>query len=740
MNNISQPLSQQPSQQQDTQETTVDLGRLLGVLMDHKWLIIIITLLFAGVGYLQGQLATPIYQSNALVQVERRSTVSPFGDVSNVIGGETLNTPAELQILQSRMVLGQVVDRLERDVIIRPVELPYIANFVERRGIPRPAFMVGQPHIWGNESIDVPRFELSDRRRGQQILVERLDDDRYRVLLNGMPVGTGQIGQPETFLDGDLGLTVDSFEAALGGRFELMKQHRNSAIGSIGGRLQIEEVGGRGSTTGMLRMTMVGPDTQEITRTLDAVAETFLMQNVERQSAQAQQSLEFLEQQAPELRSQLVGAEESLNEYRAGLDSVDLSSEAQAAIQRYIELETRLNELEFQEAELAQRYTPSHPSYQALLRQKRQIVQDRAELNARVNELPAAQQEVVRRTRDVEVTQAIYVNVLNKIQELQVARAGTIGNVRIIDQAVVSGMVSPNRPRLLILATMLGLILSVGLVLIRELLRRGVTSPEQIEAAGIPVYATVPLSSAQSRLTRRIRRKGLKQSKSVVTGVLAERDPADLSIEAIRGLRTSLHFALLEGCNNRIMITGSSPEVGKSFLSINLSSVFAQAGKRVLLVDADLRRGYLHSAFELDASPGLSDYLAGQCELADIIHPTGIDNFHMISRGKVAPNPSELLMQSRLAEAMVALSERFDLVLVDTPPMLAVTDASVVGKHCDTTLLVARFEKNPVREIKAAKRRLEDNGINVRGAVLNAVERKPSTASGHYGYYHYQYR
>ncbi len=740
MTNISQPPSQQPSQYQDTQETTVDLGRILGVLLDHKWLIIIVTLLFAAVGYVQGQLATPIYQSNALVQVERRSTVSPLGDVSNVIGGESLNTPAELQILQSRMVLGQVVDRLERDVIIRPVELPYIANFVERRRIPRPSFMVGRPHIWGDESIDITRFELAERRRGQRIIVERLEDDRYRVLLNDAPVATGQVGVAETFLDGDLELTVDSFETAVGGRFELRKQPRNAAIGSIGSRLQIEEVGGRGSTTGMLRMTMVGPDTQEITRTLDAVAETFLMQNVERQSAQAQQSLEFLEQQAPELRNQLVGAEESLNEYRAGLDSVDLSSEAQAAIQRYIELETRLNELEFQEAELAQRYTPSHPTYQALLRQKRQIGRDRAELNARVNELPAAQQEVVRRTRDVEVTQAIYVNVLNKIQELQVARAGTIGNVRIIDQAVVSGMVSPNRPRLLILATLLGLILSVGLVLMRELLRRGVTSPEQIEAAGIPVYATVPLSSAQSRLTRRIRRKGLKQSKSVVTGVLAERDPADLSIEAIRGLRTSLHFALLEGCNNRIMITGSSPEVGKSFLSINLASVFAQAGKRVLLMDADLRRGYLHSAFDIDVSPGLSDYLSGQCELADIIRPTGIDNFHLIGRGKVAPNPSELLMQSRLGEAMVALGERFDLVLVDTPPMLAVTDASVVGKHCDTTLLVARFEKNPVREIKAAKRRLEDNGISVRGAVLNAVERKPSTASGHYGYYHYQYR
>nr|WP_163503665.1 polysaccharide biosynthesis tyrosine autokinase [Halomonas socia] len=721
-------------------EETIDLGRMVGVLFDHKWLIMFVTGLFAVVGIVHGMLATPIYQSDALVQVERRSSVSPLGDIGNVIGTEGLNTPAELQILQSRMVLGQVVDRLGQDVIIRPVEVPVIGNFVLRRGIPRPSFMEGQPHIWGNESIDVPRFELADRRRGQQILVERIIDDRYRVLVNGEAVGNGRIGEPEVFLDGDLELTIDGFDAAVGGRFQLLRQHRESAIRSIGGRLQVVEAGGRGSPTGMLRMTMMGPDRQEITNTLDAVAETFLTQNVERQSAQAQQSLEFLEEQAPELREQLVSAEQNLNEYRANLDSVDLSSEAQAAIQRYIELDTRLNELEFQEAELAQRYTPSHPSYQALMRQKQQIERDRVELNARVNELPAAQQEVVRRTRDVEVTQAIYVNVLNKMQELQVARAGTIGNIRIIDRAVVSGQIAPSKAKTTVLLTLVGFILAVGGVLLRELLRRGVDSPEQIEAAGLPVYATIPLSTAQNKLARRVKRKRRKPAQDIVVGVLAEREPSDLALEALRGLRTSLHFAMLEGRNNRLMITGPSPGVGKSFVSINLGAVSAQAGKRVLIVDADLRKGHIHHAFGKKSENGLADFLAGQIPLEEIVQPTGMDNYWVVTRGTAPPNPSELLMQPRFAEAMETLSQQFDLIIVDTPPVLAVTDASVVGKQCDTTLLVARFETNPVREIMAAKRRLESNGLVVQGAILNAMERKASTASGHYGYYFYNYR
>ncbi|WP_444677362.1 Wzz/FepE/Etk N-terminal domain-containing protein [Halomonas sp. E19] len=236
-------MSNKPTTQPQAEET-INLGRLFGVLFDHKWLIIFVTGLFMLMGIVHGMLATPIYQADALVQIERRSSVSPFGDVGNVLGVEALNTPAEVQILQSRLVLGQVVDRLGRDVIIRPVEIPVIGDFVLRRGIPRPGFMVGYPHVWGDESLDVGRFELADSRRGQSILVERSIDNRYRVFVNEEPVGSGEIGRVEAFLDGDLELSIDSFDAAIGSRFQLMKQSRTSAIRSIGGRLQVIESGG----------------------------------------------------------------------------------------------------------------------------------------------------------------------------------------------------------------------------------------------------------------------------------------------------------------------------------------------------------------------------------------------------------------------------------------------------------------------------------------------------------------
>jgi tyrosine-protein kinase Etk/Wzc len=422
------------------------------------------------------------------------------------------------------------------------------------------------------------------------------------------------------------------------------------------------------------------------------------------------------------------------------MDSVDLSSESQAAVEQFIALEQQISDLEFQEAELAQRFTPNHPAYQTLLRKKSQLQQERAQLNERVNELPATQQEVVRLTRDMEVTQAIYVNVLNKTQELEVARAGTVGNVRIIDEALVGAEpIQPRKPLIVVLATLLGGMLAVGFVLMRGMLNRGVESPEQIEDAGLPVYATVPLSDAQNKLARRVKHRRDSKATMVASGVLAQHAPADNAVEALRGLRTSLHFAMLEAANNRLMITGPSPSIGKSFITINLGAVCAQAGQRVLVVDADMRKGHVHHAFNEHSEGGLSELLSGQALHDSIIRHSKITGLDYVSRGKAPPNPSELLMHARFTQFLEQVSQDYDLVIIDTPPVLAVTDAALVGAQCGTSLMVARFQQNPVKELQIANRRLETSGVNLKGVILNAMERKAATSYG-YGYYNYSYK
>ncbi len=734
--------TQTPPRASGPADDEIDLGRLFGLLLDHKWLIIAITLLFAAGGAVYALLATPVYQGDALVQIERSSNISPLGDMAEMLGQESeSSTAAEVQILKSRMVLGQVVDRIGLDTQVHPRTLPVIGDFVLRHGIERPEFMAGQAFIWGGERVELGRLDVTSRWRGEPLTLTSLGEGRFQLAHDDRVLGSGEVGQLITFDQAGISLRVAELQAPAGAEFQLLKRARSAATKSLQQRLSVNEVGGgRSSGTGMLQITLTGTEREEIRRALDAVTETFLTQNVERQSAEAQQSLEFLREQAPELRAQLAEAEDALNRYRVEMDSVDLSSESQAAIEQFIALEQQLNELEFQEAELAQRFTPNHPAYETLLRKKRQLQEERAQLNERVNKLPAAQQEVVRLTRDMEVTQAIYVNVLNKIQELEVARAGTVGNVRIIDEALVGAEpIEPKKPLIVVLATLLGGMLAVGIVLVRGLLNRGVESPEQIEEAGLPVYATVPLSDAQNTLTRRVKHRRDRKASEIATGVLAHRTPADNAVEAMRGLRTSLHFAMMEAANNRLMITGPSPGIGKSFISINLGAVCAQAGQRVLVIDADMRKGHVHRVFGERAEGGLSDLLSCQAPYESILRHSKIAGLDYVSRGKAPPNPSELLMHARFTDFLEQVSQAYDLVIIDTPPVLAVTDAALVGKQCGTSLMVARFQQNPVKELQIANRRLETAGVNLKGVILNAMERKAATYYG-YGYYNYSYK
>ena len=190
------------------------------------------------------------------------------------------------------------------------------------------------------------------------------------------------------------------------------------------------------------------------------------------------------------------------------------------------------------------------------------------------------------------------------------------------------------------------------------------------------------------------------------------------------------------------MISGPSPLVGKTFVSANLAAVIAQAGQRVLLIDVDMRKGYLHKVLRVSAKHGLSDLLVKRCDLKAAIHKTGIENFDVIGRGQIPPNPSELLMHANFSALLEQVSGLYDLVILDTPPLLAVTDAAIVGRLAGTNLIVTRFGMNPAREIELTRRRFAQNGIQLKGVIFNGVKRRASAKYGYsnYGYYHYDYK
>ncbi|WP_010628923.1 polysaccharide biosynthesis tyrosine autokinase [Halomonas sp. KM-1] len=738
MSEVAQPTAPAPQAPADDE---IDLGRLFGLLLDHKWWIVAITALFTVLGVAYALLATPIYRADALVQVESKAGLSnPLQDMRSMLGEET-KAEAELGILRSRLVLGRAIEQERLDVTVTPRRLPLVGDFLARRGLERPAFVdryaFTRRSVWAGETLNLGELRVGPAFQGQPFVLRVLDGERYRLSLEGEVLGEGRAGQNESFLGGQVDLRIAEIMAAPGAEFTLVQEPLLDVINDLRSRFSVSQ---QGRDSGLFDLSVRDAEPARAERTLNAISQVYLTQNIQRQSAEAEQSLEFLERQAPEVRGQLRQAEDTLNAYRMQQDSVDLSLETKAILDRIVNLEAQLNELEFSEAEISRRFTPSHPTYAALLEKKQQLQRERAQLNGQINNLPETQQQMLRLTRDVEVTQEIYVQLLNKMQEMNIARASTVGNVRILDGAMVQRQpVEPRKSLIVIIATLLGGMVAVGVVLVRGLLNRGVESPAQIEQAGLPVYATVPLSNEQSKLTERVRRRQERKGRAVPMALLAERAPADTSIEALRGLRTSLHFAMMEGSDNRLVITGPSPGIGKSFVSINLAAVCAQAGQRVLVIDADMRKGHIHFAFKGRSEGGLSELLAGKANLDEVLRTTTQEGLSYLSRGSVPPNPSELLLTQRFSQLLEEVSQRFDLVIIDTPPVLAVTDAAVVGKQCGTTMMVVRFQHNPIKELEVARRRLETAGVEVKGCVLNAIERKAATAYG-YGYYNYAYK
>ncbi|MAC15846.1 MAG: tyrosine-protein kinase [Alcanivorax sp.] len=726
----------QRHQQPHASDDDIDFGYLFGLLLDNKWLILGTALFALMLGTLYGMLATPIYKGDTLLQIEKKSSGVPGLSELNQIFEQEASAAAEIEILRSRMVLGEVIEQLKMNIQVLPDRTPFIGRFMAADSAP--AF-VPKPLFAGYRDsetfVTVSSFTVPERLQGR-VFTLREENGNQALYQDDDLVASSPVGETLKSEDGGIQLQINEWQ--LGNEsLNLVRLADVTAINGLRSALSIQEVG----KTGMLSLQMTGPNKQRIKTILDAISEAYLLQNVKRRSAEAENSLEFLGDQLPKIKDKLTEFEEKLNAYRLQSESVDLSMETQSVLQQSVDIEAKINELKAKEGELATRFTKEHPAYQSLLRQKASLIEQKRSLDSQIKDLPETQQEILRLMRDVEVTQQIYVGLLNKTQELRILKAGTVGSVRIIDKALVQpSPIKPKKALIAVIAMMLGGMGAAGIVLLRALLNKGIESPDKLEEQGVAVYATVPLSEKQVKANRltNIKQRRTRDKKIVGSPIalLALDDPTDLAIEALRSLRTSLHFAMMDADNKILMITGPSPEVGKSFVSANLGVVLAQTGQRVLVIDADMRKGHLHRYFQAASQPGLSTYLSGQSSKEDIIQSSIVDKLDFIARGKAPPNPSELLMHERFKTLMDSLSDDYDLILVDTPPILAVTDAAIVGQLAGSSLLVTRFGLNSIKEVDAALTRFAQNKVDIKGAILNCMERR---ATNEYGYYAYEY-
>ena len=708
-----------PIQQVDEDE--IDLGDLLGVLIENRWLIIVITLVALLIGAYQAFTAVPIYQADGLLQVEEKKSGLGDLDIGSLFGA---NAPisAEIEILRSRSVLGAVVDNLQLDIYAAP-DLSVIGAALARRSEPseRP-------------KIQVDTLELPDSMLDQALTLIASGSNKYELLDEmGDSLLHGTVGETATRpMPG--GETITLFVSSLQGdedqAFTLAKESRISSLESLQGRMSVSE---RGDWSGILAISVEGTDPDSVRRQVDEIANVYVRQNVERKSAEAEQTLDFLDEQLPTVRQDMETAELALNAYRLEKGSIDLPLETQAILQTIVAVEGQVNELQQQRDKTTLAFTPNHPMVIGLDRQIERLNVELAELNGQVRGLPTTQQEVLRLVRDVEVNTVLYTSLLNTAQELRVVKAGTVGNVRVIDYAVQPiWPIAPRKSRILLLSLLLGGFVSVAAAFAKKALRAGVEDPDLIEKhINIPVYATVPHSKNQDRIFNAL------QSEKKKRAILAIDTPEDAAIESLRNLRTALHFGMMDVKNNCIMIAGPSPTVGKTFVSVNLAAVLTGNDKKVLLIDGDMRRGHLHKYLGLPRENGLSEFISGDIPIGEALHQTTVPNLMLIPTGTIPPNPSELLLHKRFINCLSVLSPRYDHIIIDSPPILAVTDATIIGQVVGGTLMVLKAGQHPMREIEQAVKRLKQADVNLRGLLFNDVNVQSQRYGA--GKYSYQY-
>ncbi len=709
------------------EDDEIDLGRLAVTLWNGKLPIALVTALaFVSAAFVIAN-TNPTFQSDALLQLEgNKTSIALPSSLTDLVQKDPISV-TEIEILSSRAVLGQAVAEQNLDWRVEPDLMPFIGTMLSRYRFVWLDGLIPDRFARPGESIELEHLIVPPKWLDLDIQLVVLTGQSFRLILPDGRSIEGSTGQRVTFEDEGFSLMIQRLDAPAGRVFTIRQLDETHAISDLRSRLDVSE---RGRASGILDVRLKGADRLGNVRALNAITKAYLRQNVDRSAAEAESGIAFLREQIPQAESSLRTAEAALDTYRRQHAAIDLTLDSQAILAQTTQVEAELADLQRREDELRQLYNPAHPTYRALLDDRKRLQAQLSDLHKQVGELPDIQRQIISLTRGVEIAQTIYTELLTREQEVQVLRASTVGNVRIVDVAADGPLaIAPRKMSIIAIWMALGCMLGVGLVLIRTWMRKGVQDDIEIERLGLPVFATINYNKDAD--TGRKRHGALP--------ILAIENRSDMTIEALRSLRTSLHFGMLDARSPTLCLTSSHPWAGKSFVAVNLAVVAAQSGQRVCLIDADLRRGQLRRHFDVPRNhPGLAEVLAGDAAVDQTLIPGPIDNLFFLPTGRYPPNPSELLMRAEFSRLIEWCGQNFDLTICDTAPALAVTDPVIVARNTGATIFVARHDVTHPGEVVATMKTFSAAGLRVSGAVLNAFD--PRKARGRYGYgYGYRY-
>lgn len=716
---------EQGSMEPSPAEPAVDLKGYLNTLYENRWLIGNVTGLVTAVAVVYALLANPIYEANLMIHVEEESPTASKNILSEASSlFETKKAAiAEMELLRSRMVVSRAVDNLQLYVEVQPEYLPVIgAWFANRNGgtLSQPGLFGHGGFVWGGEQADVSVFDVPDGWLKREFTLTVLEGNRYRFSGGGQPIAfDASVGQRYRVRTpgGQVEIKVDRLYAKPGARFGIKRNSRLGTIQAIQSAMAITE---KGKQSGVIEVKLQGQNAKAIHGLLSEIGREYMRQNLARKTEEAEKSLAFLNQQLPILKAQLEKSEDLYNQFRNAHGTVDLREEARMSLTQAAAARTRRMELIQKKAELQARFTEDHPVVMAINRQRKEVETEIETINSRIRTLPVMEQAETRLMRDIKVKTDLYTALSNTAQQLRLISVGRVSNVRLVDASMPPERpIKPNRPLIVALAVITGLLIGTLIAFTRKAIRGGIDDPARIDSLlrAKVVYATIPHSVNEEKLMRKARPEG-------GLPLLAQILPEDPAVESLRSFRAALQFSMPHFRNNIVMFAGPTHGVGKSFVTVNFAAVMAASGRRVLLIDADLRNGHLHRYFGLSRDNGLSKAITGATAMEAVVHHNVIDNLDFISTGPLPSHRSDFLLHLNFSTLLDTLSPNYDLVLIDTPPLLLAADALVIGARAGAIFLLARARVTTGADITESVKRLNHAGLSSRGVLFNNTSYK----------------
>lgn len=709
------------------------------ILIDHRSSILATIFSFLVIGLLYCFLATPVFRGNLLIQVEESMPDSKafLNETSGLFEVKT-PTNGEIQMLGSRLILGGAVDEAGLQISAEPRYIPIIGVWLSGRatGLSTPGILGIGGFVSGQERIEALRFSVPKSfENGKPFIVTALGGGRYRVEheLLATPL-QGDVGQilRQTVPDGVFEIDLSVLDGLPGAQFSVTIASRARAIEELQTKLQMIELG---KLSNVISVSLEDTNRVRLYRALNAIGTQYVFQNTARKSAEAEKTLAFLDAQLPIFERQLLASENAYATFRNLYGNVAFEEEAKVSLNRTSALESNLLDLQQRRRESDRTFTDQSPRLLILDKQIGAVQGELKALNARVANMPNVQRDALRLERDVKVNSELYQSMQNNVLQMRLLKEGRVGNVRLLDKADIAEIpVKPQKLLIIILALTLGMLVGPGLAIFRTRNKAGIRNPDELEAStGLNVYAVLPQSAQQERLN------GADGKESVGASLLADAYPHSESIEALRNLRVALKSTLANADNNRILVTGATPGVGKSFIACNFAALLAQSDRRVLLINADLRRGHTSFAFGLNDSVGLSEILAGGINEEEVIHANVRPHLDVLTSGKLPDFPADMLESKSFTQLLKRLSSSYDLIVIDTAPILTGPDAITVALACGVVLLVARAEQSQMGEINESIRRLQQAGASIDGVLFNGMNLNKRYNS-RYCYRHRSYR